>query len=289
MKVSIVTPSFEQGRFIERTLQSVALQSGAEIEHVVFDGGSRDETVDTLKRWTGRIKWWSEPDRGQTHAVNKGIAATDGDIIGWLNSDDIYYPSAIARVVEFFAANPDVEIVYGLADHIDEDDHSFEAYPTEGWDFERLKSACFICQPAAFFRRSAVARYGMLDENLRYCMDYEFWLRLGKAGARFAYIEQKLAGSRLYATNKTLGSRVAVHSEINDVLKRLFGRVPDRWIWNYAAAVTEAEISRENDKMRYGIRLLATTITAARRWNGAGGFSVIPAYLARRLRGRKCR
>ena len=289
MKVSIVTPSFEQGRFIERTLQSVALQTGAEIEHVVFDGGSRDETVDILKSWTGRIKWWSEPDRGQTHAVNKGIDATDGEIIGWLNSDDIYYPSAVARVVEFFAANPDVDDVYGLADHIDEDDRSFEDYPTEDWDFERLKSTCFICQPAAFFRRSVPARYGMLDEDLRYCMDYEFWLRLGKAGARFAHIEQKLAGSRLYATNKTLGSRVAVHSEINDVMKRLFGRVPDRWIWNYAAAVTEAEFSRENDKMRYGIHLLAAAVKAAIRWNGAGGFSVIPAYLAQRLRGRKCR
>lgn len=289
MKVSIVTPSFQQGEFIERTLQSVSMQSGAEIEHVVFDGGSSDDTVAILQRWSDRVRWRSEPDRGQTHAVNKGIDATDGDIIGWLNSDDIYYAAAVERVVAFFAANPDVDVVYGLADHIDENDVSFEDYPTTDWDFKKLQKACFICQPAAFFRRSALTRYGMLDESLRYCMDYEFWLRLGNAGARFAHLQHKLAGSRLYATNKTLGSRVAVHAEINDVMKRLFGRVPDRWLWNYATAVTETRIDRNRAPLRFRMRLLATVVEAARRWNGSGAISVVMADVARRFRHRERR
>jgi glycosyltransferase involved in cell wall biosynthesis len=101
MKVSVVTPSYNQGRFIERTLQSVASQArpGLEIEHVVFDGGSTDETVEVLRSFEPAVRWVSEPDNGQTDAVNKGIRATSGEIIGWLNSDDVYYPGAIARIV----------------------------------------------------------------------------------------------------------------------------------------------------------------------------------------------
>lgn len=267
MKVSIVTPSYNQGVFIERTLRSVASQSGAEIEHVIFDGGSTDDTVAVLEKFPGPIKWVSEKDRGQTDAVNKGIRATDGDIIGWLNSDDIYYPDAIARVVAFFAAHPEVQLVYGMADHIDENDLAFEAYPTEPWNFERLKETCFICQPALFFRRGVVEAHGLLDERLNFCMDYEYWLRLGKAGVKFAYLEHKLAGSRLYADNKTLGSRIKVHAEINDVMKAKFGVVPDRWIWNYTHAVVEARTQRAQQPRRFALSMLMVAIWASWRWN----------------------
>lgn len=267
MKVSIVTPSYNQGRFIERTLQSVASQTGAEIEHAVFDGGSTDNTVEILKRFSPPVRWVSEKDKGQTDAVNKGIRNTDGEIIGWLNSDDIYYPDAIARVVAFFEANPEIDVVYGMADHIDIDDHAFELYPTEPWDFERLKETCFICQPALFFRRWVVEKHGLLDESLNYCMDYEYWLQLGKAGVRFAYLEEKLAGSRLYAENKTLGARVNVHREINDMFKKLFGRVPDRWLFNYAHAVVESKTNRGERPSWFVCRLLLSSLWATFHWN----------------------
>jgi glycosyltransferase involved in cell wall biosynthesis len=268
MKVSVITPSFNQGKFIERTLRSVAIQSGAQIEHVVFDGGSTDETIDVLKKFDPSVRWVSEKDKGQTDAVNKGIRSTDGEIIGWLNSDDIYYPDAIASVVAAFEARPDIGVVYGMADHIDPADKVFEAYPSEPWNFERLKDTCFICQPAAFFRRHVVDQLGLLDDNLQYCMDYEFWLRLGKAGIRFCYLERKLAGSRLYAENKTLGSRVKVHAEINDMLKNLFGRVPDRWLWNYTHAVVEARVDRANHPRFFALFMLIVVTMARWRWNG---------------------
>jgi glycosyltransferase involved in cell wall biosynthesis len=267
VKVSVVTPSYNQGQFIERTLESVARQTGAEIEHVVFDGGSTDATVEILKNFSPPVRWVSRRDRGQTDAVNQGIRATDGEIIGWLNSDDIYYPGAIPRVVNFFEANPLVDVVYGMADHIDVDDKPFEAYPSEPWDFERLQQTCFICQPALFFRRGIVERHGLLDESLNYCMDYEFWLRLGKAGARFAYLPEKLAGSRLYADNKTLGSRVKVHREINDMFKAKFGRVPDRWLFNYAHAVVESKVNRPESPRWFTLRLLLTSFRSALAWN----------------------
>lgn len=268
MKVSVVTPSYNQGQFIQRTLESVASQSGAEIEHVVFDGGSTDDTVEVLKRFGNGITWTSEKDKGQTDAVNKGICATNGEIIGWLNSDDVYYPDAIARVVAFFEANPDVDVVYGMADHIDLVDYAFEPYPTEPWNFERLRDTCFICQPAALFRRRVVEQHGLLDESRNFCMDYEYWLRLGKAGVRFAYLEQKLAGSRLYAENKTLGSRLKVHGEINDMQKALFGTVPDRWLWNYAHAVIDERVDRKTSPRWFALRMIFVLLKAARRWNG---------------------
>lgn len=270
MKVSIVTPSYQQGQFIERTLQSVANQSapGLEIEHVVFDGGSTDSTVEILKRFSPSVRWVSKKDKGQTDAVNQGIRATNGEIIGWLNSDDVYYPGAIARVVAHFTAHPEVDVVYGMADHIDLQDHAFEPYPSEPWDPERLKETCFICQPALFFRRRVVDAHGLLDESLNYCMDYEYWLRLGKAGVHFAYLEEKLAGSRLYADNKTLGARVKVHKEINDMFKKLLGKVPDRWLFNYAHAVVGNRLGTPGSPTKkITLELGLRSILAALRWN----------------------
>ena len=270
MKISIVTPSYNQGHFIERTLQSVASQTapGIEIEHVVFDGGSTDETVEILKRFSPAVRWVSKNDKGQTDAVNQGIRATDGEIIGWLNSDDIYYPGAIARVVAFFEAHPEVDVVYGMADHIDLDDKAFESYPTQPWNFELLQETCFICQPALFFRRRVVAEHGLLDETLNYCMDYEYWLRLGKAGLRFAYLEEKLAGSRLYADNKTLADRVKVHREINDMFKKQFGKVPDQWLVNYAHVVVSDRLGTSiRPSKKITIELGIRSFLAALRWN----------------------
>jgi glycosyltransferase involved in cell wall biosynthesis len=267
MKVSIVTPSYNQGQFIERTLQSVASQSGTEIEHFIVDGGSTDKTIEILKNFTPPLRWVSEKDKGQTDAVNKGICDTDGEIIGWLNSDDIYYPNAIASVVAFFEANPEIDAIYGMADHIDTEDRVIDSYPTEQWNFKRLIETCFICQPALFFRRRIIEKFGLLDESLDYCMDYEYWLRLGQNGARFVYLEKKLAGSRLYAENKTMAAKVSVHKEINDMFMKFMGQVPDKWLFAYAFAVARQNQSKNGNKFLVGFQVVVNSIISSLRWN----------------------
>ncbi len=237
LSISVVIPSYNQGRFIGRTLESVFAQNVPDMDVAVMDGGSTDETVEILKSYGDRLRFVSEKDEGQADAVNKGVAATDGDVIAWINSDDVHYPGAYAAVIEYFERHPDVDVLYGLADHIGVDDEVIEEYPAEAFSFERLKDVCFICQPAAFFRRRAVKRFGALDASLQYSLDYEFWLRLAKGGARFAFMRRKLAGSRFYADTKTLGARLKVHADICAMMQKTFGRTPDRWIFNYAHVV----------------------------------------------------
>ncbi len=237
MKVSIITCSFNQGQFIEHTLASVLSQNWSDLEYVVVDAASTDNTLDVLKSHGDRINWISEPDSGQSEAINKGIQITSGEIVGWLNSDDLYYAGAIEHVAEFFAANSDIDVVYGNAAHIDIDGNAYETFPTQPWDPVRLQSDCFICQPATFLRRSVIERCGLLDTGLHYCMDYEYWIRLAQAGTRFARLDRKLAASRMYAANKTLRSRPARSMEINQMLLRRIGFVPDPWIYDYADAL----------------------------------------------------
>jgi glycosyltransferase involved in cell wall biosynthesis len=236
--ISIVTPSFNQAKFIERTIRSVLDQEIGALEYFIADGGSIDGTLEVIRKYDDRLSYVSEKDNGQAAAVNKGIHATTGDIIGWLNSDDIYYPGTLSTVVDYFARHPETEVVYGEANHIDENDAVLEPYYAEDWNYERLKEVCFLCQPAVFFRRRIVDEAGLLDEALHYCMDYDYWLRLGKR-TPFARIRKGFAGSRMYRENKTLGSRVPVHGEINDMFLRKMGHVPDKWIYAYAHAIVE--------------------------------------------------
>lgn len=273
---SIITPSFNQGRFIERTIQSV-LSQGVPVEYCVVDGGSSDETLDILKKYGDHLRWISEKDDGQASALNKGIRATSSEIIGWLNSDDIYYPGALTAVKEFFDSHPDIDIVYGNANHIDEKDKVIEPYYTEEWDYQRLKDICFICQPAVFFRRRVIEQIGPFDDKLQYCMDYEYWLRLGKL-TDFVRLDRTLAGSRMYDDNKTLGARVAVHLEINEMFKERFGMIPDKWIFAFAYVSVEQRgynRSLPAENIKFILSLILLTLASFVRWRQIVSLSTV--------------
>lgn len=157
----------------------------------MIDGGSTDETLDLLRSFDAKLSWVSEPDRGTADAINKGFKFVGGDILGWLNSDEIYYEGALETVQEFFERNPDVDVVYGDANHIDENENFIEKYPTESWSWERFHEICFISQPAAVFRRRLVQEFGGLDNRYPHCVDYELWIRWPKQVASFSICRRR--------------------------------------------------------------------------------------------------
>ncbi len=230
--VSIITPSLNQGEYIEETISSVLSQDYPRLEHIVVDGGSTDATLDILKKTGDRIKWLSEPDRGQSHALNKGVGLARGDIIGWLNSDDLYVEGAVTEAVDFLRANPECAMVYGQAEIVDEAGRRIRSYETEPFDIDRLAGHCLICQPSAFVRADVLRDVGGVDEALHFCMDMDLWIRIGREH-KIGFIDELLAQSRWHAANKTFGSRKAALIEAMRVVRRHYGRVPKARIRAY--------------------------------------------------------
>lgn len=231
--VTVVTPSYNQGEFIRETIESVLNQTYDNIEYIVMDGGSTDNTVEILKSYGNRIKWFSEKDGGQADAVNKGIRIAKGEIIGWLNSDDTYYPEAVEKAVEILKSHPDADMIYGEGDYIDRDSKVTGRYLTQMFDYQELAKQCPICQPAAFFTKEIVEKVGLLRADLQLCMDYELWMRIGAEG-KILYTPDVLATSRMYADNKTMSRRSEVYKECCREVKRHYGYVPHRWLEGYA-------------------------------------------------------
>lgn len=223
--VSIVTPSFNQGQFLRATLDSVLTQTYPHIEYIVIDGGSTDESVGILDSYGDEFFWVSEKDRGQTHAINKGMMRSRGDVCAYLNSDDVLTSTAIERVVHYFDENPDVDVVYGRADYIDEHGKRMGFYPTQPFSMKRLSQDSCLCQPAVFWRRSVAERVGPFNESLNYCMDYEYWLRIAKAGGTFLYVDDVLASARLHAEAKTNSQSIPMYLESIEVCQRFYGSV----------------------------------------------------------------
>jgi glycosyltransferase involved in cell wall biosynthesis len=226
--VSIITPSFNQGRFIRRTIESVLSQDYPKLEYLVMDGGSTDETLDILRSYGNRLTWRSGPDGGQADAVNAGTRLARGEILGWLNSDDTYLPGAVTAAVDYVLAHPETAVVYGNAYFIDERDARFGTHPTEDFDLYRLAETTLICQPAAFIRRSAFEAVGMLDPSLQYCMDYDLFIRLSRR-FRIERIDRFLANSRRYHDTKSIGGWDRMFQEIFAVAERSFDRVSPHW------------------------------------------------------------
>jgi glycosyltransferase involved in cell wall biosynthesis len=224
--VSIITPSLNQGRFLRRTVESVLSQSYPHIEYLVLDGGSTDESLAVLKSFGDRLAWVSEPDGGQAQALNKGFARARGDIRAYLNSDDVLAPAAVERMVEHFLAHAEADLVYGRANYVDETGRVLGAYRTAPYSTRRLVEDNCLCQPAVFWRARLARWVGPFDERLHCCMDYDYWLRAARAGARFHYVDDLLACSRLHPAAKTLSCRLQMYRESIAVCRQHAGFVP---------------------------------------------------------------
>ncbi len=210
MKISIVIPSYNQAGFIRETLDSILDQQiNHDLEIVVMDGGSNDATTDILKEYGERIRWVSEKDEGQSDAVNKGIEKASGEVVGWLNSDDLYEQGALQKVLDTFATNPECRWAYGKCRIIDEEGKEIMKWITryknlslKRYSTGKLFRENFISQPAVFFRKDLFEESGPLDTTLNYAMDYDLWLRFAKL-SRPCFINEYLAKFRRHGSSKS--------------------------------------------------------------------------------------
>jgi glycosyltransferase involved in cell wall biosynthesis len=200
--VSVVTPSLNQGRFIEEAITSVRDQSYPNIEHIVVDGGSTDETLNVLRRHP-HVRWISEPDDGQADAVNKGFALAQGDIFGWLNADDFYLAGAVATAVRVLLETG-CGMVHGGWRQVDEDGNVVADVAVVPFDLRaQLEERNAVAQPSTFFTREAFESVGGLDTTYRYAMDYELWLKLGaRVGVR--HVDDVLGAYRYHGSSKSV-------------------------------------------------------------------------------------
>jgi glycosyltransferase involved in cell wall biosynthesis len=229
--ISLVTPSLNQGRFIRATVESVLTQGYPNLDYRVQDGGSVDGTLAVLRTYEGRVPFVSEKDSGQADAINKGLAGATGGVLGYLNSDDVLFPGALAAVGEAFASDPDLMFVWGRANYLDEAGNAVSPYLVRPEAIERLADACFIAQPAAFFRRKVWEEIGPFDASLHHTMDYDYWLRIAARYPRSSmrFLDRELAGCRMHADAKTVAGWTRALDEIFTLVKQRTGYVSLWW------------------------------------------------------------
>ncbi|MCB0196129.1 MAG: glycosyltransferase [Anaerolineae bacterium] len=236
--ISIITPSFNQDAYIEATIQSVLAQNYPNLEHLIIDGGSTDGTVKILQKYESVVQWVSEPDTGQANAINKGFKKSTGEIVGWLNSDDIYMPGAFHRVAKFFNDHPNIDIIYGDYQLIDQNSNVLLRKQEIPFDYNILLYGLdYISQPTTFFRRSVFERSGYLDESLHYGLDWEYWLRLANDGCQFAHLPFYLAATRWHTDAKTLVAPPEMYAEHEAIRAKYWRKVrfkSARWHKFYA-------------------------------------------------------
>jgi glycosyltransferase involved in cell wall biosynthesis len=235
MLVSIVTPSFNQARYLEATIRSVLEQDYAEIEYIIVDGGSTDGSVEIIQKYADRLAWWvSEKDKGQTEAINKGFAHAHGEVLAWLNSDDTFQPGALRAAVEALRAHPEAALVYGEANYIDEAGRVIGRFPAAQTDYARLRRGyVHIPQQAAFWRAEHWRQVGPLDPSFYFAMDYDLWVRLAGVGP-LVYLPGQVWGNfRLHSDAKTIAADDRCWPEMLRVHRRLGGSALAPIVWKY--------------------------------------------------------
>ena len=245
MKVSIVTPSFNQARYLEQTICSVLGQGYAPLEYFVIDGGSNDGSGAIIQQYAGQLTGWvSENDKGQADAINKGLRQTGGEIVAWLNSDDTYMPGAIARAVETFQQHPEAGLVYGDVLSVDAESRPFNLQTFQPFTLNDLMAFRIISQPAVFMRRSVLEQAGLLDESYHLLLDHQLWLRMARL-APMVYVHETWAAARYHAEAKNL-ARTAE-----------FGREASRLVdWMQAAPAFADDFKRNEKRIRGGAQRL---------------------------------
>jgi glycosyltransferase involved in cell wall biosynthesis len=237
LSISVITPSFNQAKFLHKCLDSVRSQTVQPLEQLVFDPGSTDGSLEIARSYE-HATLVNEPDAGQSDAINKGFTCAKGDIIAWVNADDYYHsPEVFQKVIARFEEPDKPDIIYGNGIYLDGKGNFLrDAYINKNpetlcW---RLHQECGIMQPAVFFRKSVVTKLGALSETLHFCMDYHYWIRCVKGGIKFTYMNETFASVHYHTDNKTYGKRSNSYREVCEMLLNEFGYVNHNWLKRYA-------------------------------------------------------
>ncbi|HSV86943.1 MAG TPA: glycosyltransferase family 2 protein [Levilinea sp.] len=223
-KVSVITPSFNQARYLQATIQSVLAQNYPNIEYIIVDGGSKDDSVEIIKQYEPHLAWWvSEKDQGHADALNKGFTRATGDILAWLNSDDLYYPSTVSEAVAILSANPHVGMVYADANLIDSDGHFAAKFAARQTDYKRLlRGSVHIPQATTFYRADIWRAVGLFDLSF-FAFDYEMWVRFSKV-SDLLYVPRLWADFRLHDEGKSVINDNRFYPDMLNVHRREGGR-----------------------------------------------------------------
>lgn len=224
-KVTLVTPSYNQGQFIEATIRSVLLQDYPNVEYFVIDGGSTDNSIEIIRKYEPWLAGWvSEKDMGQADAINKGWQQSSGEFLGWLNSDDVLTPNSISNAIRHFHEFPDIDFIYGDLEYIDANDRFLRLVTYQDFDLKNMvQYAGWISQPGSLMRRSVFERVGLLDITLDFQMDLDYWLRAGLEN-KFGYLRTPLARFRAHSGSKSYKQTHIAARDIMTVYSKLFSR-----------------------------------------------------------------
>lgn len=295
-KVSIVTPSYNQGRFIEETIRSVLLQGYPDLEYIIIDGGSTDNSVEIIKKYEKWLTYWvSEPDRGQSHAINKGFEKATGEIYAWLNSDDTYMPRAIETAVKYLVENPNVGMVYGDCDIIDEQGEFVAEVKTKEFNLGQMMCGPnMVPQPSVFIRRAGLDTVGYVDTSLQMAMDFDLWIRIALK-YKVRYIPKRLASYRQHLSTKTLSQTSGFWPEYFAIFERIFRKhdLPreikslERKAYSYVHMMLFLHYRTSHELSRAFNHLVTTLTLYPPRFKEVLAPAFLPAFLIECLFGKK--
>lgn len=230
--VGVIIPSYNQGKYIRKTIESVIENSkNIEMDIAIIDGGSSDGTISIIKEYANDITYWcSEADGGQADAINKGISKLPNcKYYLWLNSDDVYEDAdAVKKLVEYAESN-NYQVCYGLSHFIDEFGNIIGEYPTEDFNYQKLGKRCYLSQPSVMFSKMAYDNVGPINDRLKMCLDYEYWIRLAQK-YKFGYLNEYIGATRIYESTKTSTLQAQHLQEAFNILNEYYGKVPMRWV-----------------------------------------------------------
>ncbi len=263
-RITVVTPSFNQARYVEQTIRSVLDQNYPNLEYIVIDGGSTDESPEIIQRYGSRLAYWvSEKDRGQTHAINKGMERATGEIRAYLNSDDLYLPGTLQRIAQAYLENPGADLFHGKCRIIDADGSTVGQRTASIYAFEEVvdlwgvwwKRRNFV-QPEVFWTRRIAEKIGPFREELYYVMDYEYWARMLLAGADVCTLDCELSCFRLTPTQKSAASEGSAREMLSVVRP---------YLWNSTAPLAASHRWKLQGEWLYQTQFLPAVEACLRR------------------------